>query len=490
MMAIFDEDPVLHKLFVEGLTARKAPKDADGNYIQGGLMSARPKTMRLMSMTLENFRAFRGETNFDFQGRNILIYGENGSGKTSIWSALDLFLGATLAKDETKSRTDFSKHRYQFNREPGRVEFEVLDELGALEEIPRTENYVWSRDESPSRNSALMPAARIRACLDYRALWETYFLQHKKSKVDIWPLLIETLIPHYTGLGGQTIADEWQESADYFKKGRSITADEYAWGLEGILNFGAKFGMILSEIKAVADQILSILSPGLSFELDFRNPRPFADRKLNDPPKKGILTQFDRPKVILSVSISDKTLKNHHNLLNEARLSALALSIYLAAAKINAAQARSGFKILALDDVLIGLDMSNRLPVLEVIEYYFRDWQVFLFTYDRAWYELAKARLDGESWKKFEFFTSQDVPVWNEDLDGLDKANEYLKTARHFAGISEPINVAPDYRAAGVYARTAVEILLKRFFQKHKVPVAYHNSPVIFSGLEKGKSGS
>lgn len=473
------QDEVLHEFFRTGIFAatREIPKDAEGNYITYGLMQSRAKVMRLMKLSLENFRAFRGETTFDFNGRNALIYGENGSGKTSIWSAIDLFLGAATAQDEAKSRATFAKHRYQFNREPGRVGFEVLDEFGILEEVPRTATYFWSRDESPFQNSDIMPSARVSARLDYRAMWETYFLHRKKNRVDIWPLLIETLIPNYAGFGGQPLAEEWQETPDFFKKGRSITQDEYSWGLEGLLNFGAGFSMILGYIKELSHQILDVLSPGLTFAWEFKQARPIVDKSLAYPPHKGTLVHFGHPKVILTASLNGQPLKNHHNLLNEARLSALALSIYLAAAKINAAQARSGFKILALDDVLIGLDMSNRLPVLEVLETYFSDWQKFLFTYDRAWYELAKARLDKDKWKKFEFFASDDVPVWNEDLDNLEKAKFYLQTAREFAGLTEPVRVTPDYRAAGVYARTAFEMALKRFFFRHEVGVPYQLDP-------------
>lgn len=69
------------------------------------------------------------------------------------------------------------------------------------------------------------------------------------------------------------------------------------------------------------------------------------------------------------------------------------------------------------------------------------------------------------------------MPVWNEDLDNLNKAEFYLKNARDLAGLSEPVRAIPDYRAAGVYARTAFEMALKRFFHKHEVPVAYQLEP-------------
>ena len=51
--------------------------------------------------------------------------------------------------------------------------------------------------------------------------------------------------------------------------------------------------------------------------------------------------------------------------LNEARLSALALAIYLAGRQVCADTLQADTpRLMVLDDVLIGLDQSNRLPVL------------------------------------------------------------------------------------------------------------------------------
>ena len=83
----------------------------------------------------------------------------------------------------------------------------------------------------------------------------------------------------------------------------------------------------------------------------------------------------------------------HESLFNEARLSALALALYLASVLLsNPAQAalcQTHSSCWLLDDVLIGLDLSNRLPLLEILEKHFGDFQVILSTYDRVWFELA-----------------------------------------------------------------------------------------------------
>lgn len=46
--------------------------------------------------------------------------------------------------------------------------------------------------------------------------------------------------------------------------------------------------------------------------------------------------------------------------------------------------------IMVLDDVLIGLDLSHRLPLLTLLKEEFGDWQLLLLTHDRTWYDLAQ----------------------------------------------------------------------------------------------------
>jgi len=73
----------------------------------------------------------------------------------------------------------------------------------------------------------------------------------------------------------------------------------------------------------------------------------------------------------------------------------LAISLYLASIKVN--PSKGALKILVLDDLLIGLDMSNRLPLLEILRNHFVDvkeddsFQIIMTTYDKAWYELVKS---------------------------------------------------------------------------------------------------
>ena len=111
--------------------------------------------------------------------------------------------------------------------------------------------------------------------------------------------------------------------------------------------------------------------------------------------------------------------------------------------------------------------MSNRLPVLDILDEYFPEHQIFLTTYDKAWYEIVKQRTSDAEWEYAEFYTSEpnkyEIPIYVEDKAYLEKAKEYFAVT--------------DYKACVIYLRTAFEIAIKRFCDKKNLRVRYCENP-------------
>ena len=55
--------------------------------------------MKIDKIQINNFRAFYGENIFQIDGKNCLIYGENGSGKSSFYMALKIFIESSEVHD-------------------------------------------------------------------------------------------------------------------------------------------------------------------------------------------------------------------------------------------------------------------------------------------------------------------------------------------------------------------------------------------------------
>ena len=66
--------------------------------------------MKINTISLTDFRAFPGPTpaTFDLGGNNLLVYGENGSGKSSLFHALRGFFSSSKPPDLLALRNSFS----------------------------------------------------------------------------------------------------------------------------------------------------------------------------------------------------------------------------------------------------------------------------------------------------------------------------------------------------------------------------------------------
>ncbi len=62
---------------------------------------------RIKKITLENFKFFYGKVDIDFDRKHVLLYGENGSGKSSIYWSLYTFLQSVFKTDDAEIRKYF-----------------------------------------------------------------------------------------------------------------------------------------------------------------------------------------------------------------------------------------------------------------------------------------------------------------------------------------------------------------------------------------------
>jgi hypothetical protein len=65
------------------------------------------------------------------------------------------------------------------------------------------------------------------------------------------------------------------------------------------------------------------------------------------------------------VQLDGHTVTKPQSFLNEAKLTQLALSVRFAASLVNLHE--SDLKLLVLDDLLVSLDMSNRMQVVDIL---------------------------------------------------------------------------------------------------------------------------
>ncbi len=123
-------------------------------------------------------------------------------------------------------------------------------------------------------------------------------------------------------------------------------------------------------------------------------------------------------------------------------------------------------RVLVLDDVLIGLDISNRLPLLELLRVEFPYHQIMLLTHDELWFSIAREHTQHwGSWRSAQLFveitghSDPAVPRLRDTTDDLAVAQRYLDGS--------------DLRSAAVYIRAAFESKLRKTCEDQNLKLAY-----------------
>jgi energy-coupling factor transporter ATP-binding protein EcfA2 len=401
--------------------------------------------MRITKIHIKDFRAFRGEITIDLQdGRNLLVFGENGSGKSSLFQALNLFF--------TPAAMPFSEYKNIFiPTDDGYIKLDIGDGVNP------SKTYEWEQTTHPSTEALIMEASKTKGFLDYRSLLETHFVHRDADNVNVFDLLVNTLLANIQNpITQTTLSDEWKTLQAMVAERQSASRRER---LDNLLsNFNAGLVNLLGNLTSTSNQILALFDQNVSIQLSLPGQGLIAP---NLATKK-----IDNQIINLSVDYYGHSLTiRHHHFLNEARLSAIAISIYLGALLLNPP---SQLRILFLDDVLIGLDMSNRLPLLNALSQFFPDWQIILTTYDRVWFEMVWQRVkDTETWERAELYCAKtdegDMPVFKSSKNYLSSAAQHL--------------AANDLKAAAIYIRSAYEYETKWFCNKHNLRVRYCENP-------------
>jgi len=87
--------------------------------------------VKITDIEIKNFRAFPQvyHINLHNAGKNLLVYGENGSGKSSLYLALKYFLESSVPENSEDSRNlAFETHQNIFTEDPGHIKLRFLSE--------------------------------------------------------------------------------------------------------------------------------------------------------------------------------------------------------------------------------------------------------------------------------------------------------------------------------------------------------------------------
>lgn len=156
------------------------------------------------------------------------------------------------------------------------------------------------------------------------------------------------------------------------------------------------------------------------------------------------------PKIGLHIVVGDKAILKPQSFFNEARLTAIALAIRFAC--LQSGKPQEG-QFLALDDMLISLDMSNRMKVIRYLLDDMADkYKIYLFTHDKLFFEYLKhkSKKSSSRWLYGELYMQ-------------DSKEPYIRISRTYIEEADHYIKQHKYEIAGNFLRKEAEYFCKRF---------------------------
>ncbi|MCZ2130438.1 MAG: AAA family ATPase [Bacteroidia bacterium] len=419
--------------------------------------------MRLHELHINNFKFFpKQDPNsplLKIDGKNLLIYGENGSGKSTIyWAIYTLLESAFKVKNE-----DVSKY-FEKGGKHGLVNIHASKRHNAYIKVVLKENgipdvsyYIDGENatiESARANSAIRESGMASDFINYRVIFRLHNLKHSKEnnlfswfEDEIFPYILIASINSTKSVGdvlkelkeGPVKVKDFDEIDKMifpnpamqhhaeeavrkdFKKYQKYERDLKKWN--------TKLKAYLQGIITRANTILTNdFQQNFEIKLDYTFAR--VNVTADDLGWKDPIIELKIPKY----NGKRNVVKRPHTFLNEAKWTSIGLSIRLAIIEDwTNRPATAQLKALVIDDMLLSLDMSNRDIVLNLLlDRYVNDYQLIMLTHDRYFFELCKDKIQRkgqvnnwmnlEMYEDFDSATNKAKPFIIQDNGKVDKA--------------------------------------------------------------------
>lgn len=406
--------------------------------------------MKLHELHISDFKFFQDVESDNpllrINGNHLLIYGENGSGKSTIYWALYTLLESSLKKSDDDIRKYFKKtgdeslvNIFSSGRNDTHIKAVLKD--GANTKTYRVSRK--SRDLSIRGNADVQESNMASDFINYRVLFQLHNLKHSKNN-DLWLWFAEEVLP-YVKIGNDPCLNLYEKLKAGPEKVKNINGEDVfptaalsKSKIEQEAKDYQKYKDYKKELKKWNDWLITFLND-ITIKANDLIQNEFKYKfkiKLDFNQKAFVISEtefkFYEPEIIISIpefqGITNPHIKKPHTFLNEAKWSAIGLSIRFAILDIKLYSAE--LKTLVIDDMLLSLDMSNRDVVLDLLfSKYSNDYQLLLMTHDRFLFELAQYKISAlrqTNWMYLEMFENenggQPKPLFIERTNQIQKA--------------------------------------------------------------------
>ncbi|AXH15175.1 hypothetical protein CP985_11990 [Malaciobacter mytili LMG 24559] len=431
---------------------------------------------KIKKLNIKSFKFFKNTDPLLFNNKNILIYGENGSGKSTIYWALYTFFQSSIKEDDLEIKKYFTLdddknsliNIYEEDENNSKIELLLNDESGT--HADKTFTISKSLINTNKDDSLIKKGCYTGDFISYKYLFRFFDFLHKED-IDLFKLF-EYEIFHSIIVSTKSLAKWWDEILKLveLKPKPRANRSEFTSLTTKITQFNSFLQSLAPRITQLANEYLekfSYQNLNISIEIEDGN---YTTQRV-----------FKKPKIKLNVELEKSStdiipIKKAQSFFNEAKLTAIALSIRFAITKIK--HIDSSINILVLDDLLVSLDMSNREKFLSILleDDLISRFQIIILTHDKAFYEKSRELFkfrDRTKWKYFEMYLDIDDQENIEQpfiKEYGEKYNNLTTAKQHFEN--------KDYPACANYLRKEVEWQFDKYLQLDNLDEKIHLSKI------------
>lgn len=340
---------------------------------------------KVSEVHINNFKFFPESEPIKIDGKNVLLYGENGSGKSSFYWALYTLLESSQKADPDEIQKYFNKlnpnslvNIYAETDENG-----IDNSFIKIRLEDRTEFEVSYQNTAINTSNEAKESLLASDFLNYRLLQRSHSVKHSEE-IDLFPLFEDAVFGYvqfsdvnWHNEGGHRIQirnagaiyEIVKRGPDkrYPKRNGDLGYPQkgaHRAAYNEFINLIERFQKDLDTlVQNINQRINPIIQDKLQFNITFHLELELLENY------KLSAANYSMPQIAIRLIIDDFNgmgpIIKPQSFLNEARLSAISMAIRLAILEQRLQDAP--IKILVLDDLMISLDMSNRDKIVKLI---------------------------------------------------------------------------------------------------------------------------
>ena len=407
------------------------------------------------------------------------MYGENGSGKSSLFWGIYTLLEASF-----KQPIETDKYFQAFGtNDESLVNVYAVKKICPITNKEHCDSYIKIKSDNNTEyvlslldsticgNTNAQESRKATDFINYQSIFK--FQDFKNSETpDLYEVFNYSVLPYVTfpsfPLKGKILTNAglmWEEykngpgkTINY--KGDTILVYKHSPEYKNFLafekHFNENFTKLVDFINAHGADFVKKLGYNIKFELKYTPPAHIKKDKNYE------WTAFRIDLIITSYNGQMVQIKKPQSFLNEAKMSAVAVAIRLAIIdyRINTA-VPDALKVLVLDDLMISLDMGNRDKLMDLLlDDFANRYQILFFTHDRMLFDFVNYKIkqhkQNTEWLRKEMYVGEDDITKREYPVLLDSETDISRAMKHYKNF--------DFPASANYLRKAVEALVKDTF--------------------------